>query len=142
MFDFLIRCCRAQQQCKPSTDPQANQQRACGTMAVCVVVKRRTGGVAGPRQSLLPLATAVGLWWSRVRRGGWCLWLRVQRRSCVCSLSWAQIAEFCNSAVGQQQPGVTAANPTSSLHHHTREPREGCECCLSPVVVCIVGEYV
>ena len=197
MFDFLIRCCRAQQQCKPSTDPQANQQRACGTMAVCVVVKRRTGGVAGPRQSLLPLATAVGLWWSRVRRGkysssggklfaymsvqiadfckgnlqllkqqrqqcvialiatltltahtsihpqsgGWCLWLRVQRRSCVCSLSWAQIAEFCNSAVGQQQPGVTAANPRSRLHDHTREHRVGCECCLSEVVVCIVGEY-
>ena len=183
----------------PARTRKQNQQRACGTMAVCVVVKRRTGGVAGPRQSLLPLATAVGLWWSRVRRGkstaaaaescllrlhvspdcdfckgnlqllkqqrqqrvialiatltltahtsihpqsgGWCLWLRVQRRSCVCSLSWAQIAEFCNSAVGQQQPGVTAANPRSRLHDHTREHRVGCECCLSEVVVCIVGEY-
>ena len=45
-------------------------------------------------------------------------------------------------SVGQQQPGVTAANPRSKLHDHTREHRVGCECCLSEVVVCIVGEYV
>ena len=35
--------------------------------------------------------------------GGWCLWLRVQRRSCVCSLSWAEIAEFCNSALRRRE---------------------------------------
>ena len=60
----------------------------------------------------------------------------------MCLLSWVKIAESCKLAVGQQQQGVTAANPRSTLHNHTREPLEASECRLSEVVVCIVGEYV
>ena len=44
--------------------------------------------------------------------------------------------------VEEGEQGVTAANPRSTLHNHTREPLEASECRLSEVVVCIVGEYV
>ena len=74
----------------------------CNTRLAVPDPNEQDGGPTA-RSSCHLIATAVDSWW-----GGWCVWLRVQRRSCVCSLSWAQIAEFCNSAVGQQQPGVTA----------------------------------
>ena len=82
-------------------------------MAVCVVVKRRTGGVAGPRQSLLPLATAVGLWWSRVR---------VRRGNLFAYMS-VQIADFCKGNLQllkqQRQQCVIALIATLTLTAHT-----------------------
>ena len=65
MVDFLLAVVEHDSSANRRT--HANQQRASGTSAVCVVAKRRTGGVAGPRQSLLPLPTAVDPRWSRVR---------------------------------------------------------------------------